>query len=72
MTDLERLWDDFPTGPAPTEAILRAARRAELRQEAAQDATADAIHRALAGLTKQARDVVVLRYFVELSEAQTA
>lgn len=35
-------------------------------------ATADAIHRALAGLTKQARDVVVLRYFVELSEAQTA
>ncbi|HJQ05928.1 MAG TPA: SigE family RNA polymerase sigma factor [Nocardioides sp.] len=35
-------------------------------------ATADAIHRALAGLTKPARDVVVLRYFVELSEAQTA
>lgn len=35
-------------------------------------ATADAVHRALAGLTKQARDVVVLRYFVELSEAQTA
>ncbi|GAB3861339.1 SigE family RNA polymerase sigma factor [Nocardioides maradonensis] len=35
-------------------------------------ATADAVHRALAGLTKPARDVVVLRYFVELSEAQTA
>jgi RNA polymerase sigma-70 factor (sigma-E family) len=35
-------------------------------------ATADAVHRALAGLSKQARDVVVLRYFVELSEAQTA
>jgi RNA polymerase sigma-70 factor (sigma-E family) len=35
-------------------------------------ATADAVHRALAGLSAQARQVVVLRYFVELSEAQTA
>lgn len=24
MTDLERLWDDYPTGPAPTRAILAA------------------------------------------------
>lgn len=32
----------------------------------------DAIHRALAGLSKVNRDVVVLRYFVQLSEAQTA
>lgn len=35
-------------------------------------AVADAVHRALDGLTKPARDVVVLRYFVQLSEAQTA
>jgi len=35
-------------------------------------ATADAVHRALDGLTKPNRDVVVLRYFVQLSEAQTA
>jgi RNA polymerase sigma-70 factor (sigma-E family) len=35
-------------------------------------AVADAVHRALAGLSKPNRDVVVLRYFVQLSEAQTA
>lgn len=35
-------------------------------------AIADAVHRALAGLSKPNRDVVVLRYFVQLSEAQTA
>ena len=33
---------------------------------------ADAIHQALGGLTKEQRDVVVLRYFVQLTEAQTA
>jgi RNA polymerase sigma-70 factor (sigma-E family) len=32
----------------------------------------DAVHRALATLTAQQRDVVVLRYFAQLSEAQTA
>lgn len=35
-------------------------------------ALSDAVRRALAGLTKDQRDVVVLRYFVQLSEAQTA
>lgn len=35
-------------------------------------ATADAVHRALDTLTKAAREVVVLRYFVQLTEAQTA
>lgn len=35
-------------------------------------AIADAVHRALGGLTKPNRDVVVLRYFVQLSEKQTA
>ena len=34
--------------------------------------TADAVHRALAGLSKPNRDVVVLRYFTGLSEQQTA
>lgn len=34
--------------------------------------TADAVHRALAGLSKPNRDVVVLRYFAGLSEAETA
>lgn len=34
--------------------------------------TADAVHRALAGLSKINRDVVVLRYFTGLSEQQTA
>lgn len=35
-------------------------------------AIADAVHRALGSLTKPNRDVVVLRYFVQLSERQTA
>jgi len=34
--------------------------------------TADAVHRALEGLSKPNRDVVVLRYFAGLSEAETA
>ena len=35
-------------------------------------ALADAVHRALGGLTKPNREVVVLRYFVQLTERQTA
>ena len=35
-------------------------------------AIADAVHRALSGLSKVNREVVVLRYFVQLTEAQTA
>ena len=35
-------------------------------------AIADAVHRAMAGLSKEQQEVVVLRYFVQLSEAQTA
>lgn len=35
-------------------------------------AVADAVHRALGSLTKPNRDVVVLRYFVQLTEKQTA
>lgn len=36
------------------------------------EAVADAVHRALSGLSKISREVVVLRYFVQLTEAQTA
>lgn len=42
------------------------------RDETAAVDTADAVHRALAGLTKPNRDVVVLRYFAGLTERQTA
>ena len=37
-----------------------------------QVAMADAVHRALASLSKPNREVVVLRYFVQLTEKQTA
>lgn len=37
-----------------------------------QHAVTDAVERALHGLTKNQRDVVILRYFVQLTEAQTA
>ena len=42
------------------------------RDETVAVEIADAVHRALAGLTKPNRDVVVLRYFAGLSEQQTA
>jgi RNA polymerase sigma-70 factor (sigma-E family) len=56
------------TGEHPTE---------HLPDHAVGDATdqvdlADAVHRAMAGLTREQRDVVVLRIFVDLSEQQTA
>ena len=47
--------------------------RAAARRDAIADVdTADAVHRALAGLSKVNRDVVVLRYFAQLTEQQTA
>ena len=42
------------------------------RDATAEVDTTDAIHRALGKLSKVNRDVVVLRYFSHLSEAQTA
>jgi len=49
------------------------ARRARSGGDATERvAIADAVHRALGGLSKPNRDVVVLRYFVQLSEKQTA
>lgn len=44
-----------------------------VRRDATADVdTADAVHRAMAGLSKVNRDVVVLRYFAHLTEQQTA
>lgn len=43
MTDLERRWDEMPTPPPPTEAILRAGRRAEMIDESAVVAADDAV-----------------------------
>lgn len=45
---------------------------ADQRDTAEAVALADAVHRALGALSKPNRDVVVLRYFVQLSERQTA
>jgi RNA polymerase sigma-70 factor (sigma-E family) len=58
-----RWWGEKPTEHLPETAGPDVA--------AAFD-TADAVHRALAGLSKRNRDVVVLRYFAGLSERQTA
>lgn len=55
-------------------AVLDRPRRAtgDVADTAERIAVADAVHRALGALTKPNRDVVVLRYFVHLSERQTA
>jgi len=45
---------------------------ADPRDAADAVAVADAVHRALGCLSKPNRDVVVLRYFVQLTEKQTA
>lgn len=58
-----RWWGERPTEFMPERAG---------RDETAAVDTADAVHRALAGLSKPNRDVVVLRYFAGLSEQQTA
>ena len=56
-------WRERATEQVPDESVGDAT--------AAVDTT-DAIHRALAQLSKVNREVVVLRYFTHLSEAQTA
>lgn len=58
-----RWWGERPTERLPETAS---------GDEAAAFDTADAVHRAMAGLSKVNRDVVVLRYFAGLSEQQTA
>ncbi|WP_148613801.1 SigE family RNA polymerase sigma factor [Nocardioides rubriscoriae] len=63
-----RWWGERPSERLPEPAPGGAASRDEM----ADVDTADAVHRALAGLTKINRDVVVLRYFTGLSEQQTA
>jgi len=47
-------------------------REAAVGDAAEATAIADAVHRAMLVLSKEQREVVVLRYFVQLSEAQTA
>jgi RNA polymerase sigma-70 factor (sigma-E family) len=58
-------------GERATEHVPEPRGRADVDTTAGID-TADAVHRALAGLTKDQRDVVVLRYFAGLTEAETA
>jgi RNA polymerase sigma-70 factor (sigma-E family) len=58
-----RWWGERPTARLPD---------ATTRDLTADVDVADAVHRALAGLSKVNRDVVVLRYFANLSEQQTA
>jgi RNA polymerase sigma factor (sigma-70 family) len=53
-----------PVGDVLTESAVADAAEAT--------ALADAVHRAMLSLSKEQREVVVLRYFVQLSEAQTA
>ncbi|MDO9455351.1 SigE family RNA polymerase sigma factor [Nocardioides sp.] len=61
-----RWWGERPSERLPE------SRTSATRDVTADVDTADAVHRALAGLTKINRDVVVLRYFTGLSEQQTA
>ena len=58
-----RWWTERPTADVPETASSDAADAVDL---------ADAVHRALEGLSKRNRDVVVLRYFAGLTERQTA
>jgi RNA polymerase sigma-70 factor (sigma-E family) len=58
-----RWWGERPTAELPETAAPDAAAAVDI---------ADAVHRALAGLSKPNRDVVVLRYFAGLTEQQTA
>lgn len=60
-----RWWGERPSERLPED-------RRTSRDDMADVDTADAVHRALAGLSKINRDVVVLRYFTGLSEQQTA
>ena len=58
-----RWWGERPTAVLPDTGVPDATH---------QVAEADALHRALAGLNRSAREVVVLRYLAQLSEQQTA
>ncbi len=58
-----RWWQEQPTGQLPDQPVEDDSVATEL---------ADSVQRALARLSKQQRRVVVLRYFADLSERQTA
>ncbi len=58
-----RWWGERPTEHVPDAASPDRTHQVD---------TADAVHRALDGLSRINREVVVLRYFVQLTEQQTA
>jgi RNA polymerase sigma factor (sigma-70 family) len=62
-----RWWKDRATGD-----LEDGGRRTAVADGTDAVALADAVHRALDCLSKPNRDVVVLRYFVQLTERQTA
>ncbi len=66
-----RWWKDR-TATGALDADDRRTTTADRRDAADAVAVADAVHRALACLSKPNREVVVLRYFVQLTEKQTA
>ena len=63
---------DQDVSTAIDSSTAAAAQEASVVDAAEAVAMADAVHRALECLSKPNRDVVVLRYFVQLSEQQTA
>jgi RNA polymerase sigma factor (sigma-70 family) len=67
-----RWWKDRAATGALDDAHERRTTTADRRDAADAVAVADAVHRALGCLSKPNRDVVVLRYFVQLTEKQTA
>jgi RNA polymerase sigma-70 factor (sigma-E family) len=58
-----RWWGECPTDTLPERSVP---------DDAADVGTTDAVHRALADLTQQHREVVVLRHLADLSEQRTA
>lgn len=62
-THRRQWWRERATESVPDRSV---------RDATAEVDTTDAIHRAMDKLSKVNRDVVVLRYFAQLSEAQTA
>jgi RNA polymerase sigma-70 factor (sigma-E family) len=58
-----RWWGERPTATVPDRAVS---------DPVGEIVDADAVHRALADLSSLSRQVVVLRYYAELSERQTA
>lgn len=67
-----RWWRDRREAVGATHGLDRLDHEIVSEDGTEASAIADAVHRALGSLSKPNREVVVLRYFVQLSEAQTA